>query len=53
MDYPPFYRTQRGETFYCKTLPELIRQLERLNDLLEQLVATQERDEQKNEDGDA
>ena len=38
MDYPPFYRTRRGETFFCKTVPDLIRPLERLNDLLEQLV---------------
>ena len=28
-----------GEKFICKTVPDLIRQLERLNDLLERLVA--------------
>ena len=38
MDYAPFYKTRMGEKFICKTVPDLIRQLERLNDLLERLV---------------
>jgi hypothetical protein len=38
MDYAPFYKTRMGEKFFCKTVPDLIRQLERLNDVLERLV---------------
>jgi len=33
-----FYRTRAGRTFFEHTLPELIRQLERLNENLEKLV---------------
>ena len=33
-----FYRTRMGQTFYERTLPELVKQLTRLNDLLERLV---------------
>ena len=33
-----FYRTRMGQTFYERTLPELVRQVTRLNDLLERLV---------------
>ena len=50
MEWPPFYRTRRGEQFFNKAVPDLIRQLERLNDLLERLVATQE-PRQGNESG--
>jgi hypothetical protein len=53
MDYPPFYRTRRGEQFFCKTVPDLIRLLERLNELRERLVATQKGNEPKNDDTDA
>ena len=38
MDHAPFYKTRMGEKFYCKTVPDLVRQLERLNDLLERLL---------------
>jgi hypothetical protein len=34
MDYPPFYRTRRGERFFCKTLPDLIKAIERIADRL-------------------
>ena len=44
MDYAPFYKTRMGERFYCKTVPDLIRQLERLNDALER-IAQQDRDD--------
>ena len=33
-----FYRTRMGHTYYEHTLPELVRQIKRLNDLLERLV---------------
>ncbi len=38
VDYVPFHKTRMGETFICKTVPDLIRAIERLNDLLERLV---------------
>ena len=31
----PFYRTRIGQQFYDRTMPELVRQITRLNDLLE------------------
>ena len=34
----PFHNTRMGHTFYEHTLPELVRQITRLNDLLERLV---------------
>ena len=36
--WPPFYRTDMGRQYYDKTVPDLVRQLERLNQLLERLV---------------
>ena len=38
MSEPKFFQTRMGKTFYEHTMPELVRQLERLNDLLERLV---------------
>ena len=38
MDYVPLHKTRMGEKFICKTVPDLIRQLERLNEILERLV---------------
>ncbi len=43
MNETPFFRTRMGQRFYEHTMPELVRQLERLNELLERLVAAQER----------
>ena len=34
----PFYQTRMGHRFYEHTVPQLVRQLSRLNDLLELLV---------------
>jgi hypothetical protein len=34
----PFHATRTGQVFYERTLPELVRQIERLNGLLERLV---------------
>ncbi len=39
-----FYKTRMGHTFYEHTMPELVRQLERLNDLLERLTKRSEKD---------
>jgi hypothetical protein len=33
----PFYRTQMGHRFYERTMPELVRQLTRLNTILERV----------------
>ena len=45
MDYAPFYKTRMGEKFFCKTVPDLIRQLERLNDALERIAQHQDQDD--------
>ena len=52
MNETPFFKTRMGHRFYEHTAPELVRQLERLNDLLERLVAAQERQQEK-DDADA
>ena len=39
----PFYQTRMGHRFYEHTAPQLVRQLTRLNDLLELLVREPER----------
>ncbi len=49
----PFFKTRMGHTFYEHTAPQLVRQLERLNDLLERLVVIQERERQEKRDADA
>ncbi len=36
-----FYLTRMGRTYYEHTVPELVRQLERLNENLERLIDTQ------------
>jgi hypothetical protein len=38
MEQVPFYQTRMGQQFYERTLPELVRQIERLNGLLERLL---------------
>ena len=39
MDETPFHKTRMGQQFYERTVPELVTQLERLNELLERLLA--------------
>ena len=39
----PFHLTRQGARFLEQTVPELVRQLTRLNEVLERLVAQQER----------
>ena len=51
MNETPFFQTRMGARFYEHTMPELVRQITRLNDLLERLVVVQERRE--NSDADA
>ena len=38
MSETPFYKTRMGQRFYERTMPELVKQLARLNDLLERLI---------------
>ena len=45
-----FFRTQMGHRFYESTMPSLVRELARLNENLEKLLAVVERDP-KGEDG--
>jgi hypothetical protein len=42
-----FFRTRMGHTFYESTMPSLVRELARLNDNLERLVAIAEKRETK------
>ena len=42
MDYVPLHKTRMGEKFFCKTVPDLIKAIERLNDALERLVEQQQ-----------
>ena len=44
MSETPLYKTRMGQRFYESTMPELVKQLERLNDLLEQLIRQHEQD---------
>ena len=34
----PFFKTRMGHRFYEHTMPELVKQLERLNELLQRLI---------------
>ncbi len=43
MSETPFFKTRMGQQFYDRTMPALVKQLERLNELLERLVDRQER----------
>ena len=38
MNETPFFMTRMGHTYYEHTMPELVRQITRLNELLERLV---------------
>ena len=44
MNETPFYKTRMGQRFYERTVPELVKQLERLNEILERLVNRQEQE---------
>ena len=47
MNETPFYKTRMGQRFYERTMPELVKQLERLNRILERLVEQQRKTETK------
>ncbi len=48
-----FFQTRMGQRFYEHTVPELVRQLARLNELLERLVAAQEQRPRDKDDANA
>ena len=43
MPETPFYKTRMGQQFYERTVPELVKQLERLNELLARLLEQHDR----------
>lgn len=52
MSHVPFYQTRAGRQFYEVTVPELVRQLTRLNDLLALRVELTEQPGQKDDQDD-
>ena len=50
MSEPQFFQTRMGRTYYEHTLPEIVRQLARMNDLLQRLTEELERKEGRNAD---
>ena len=44
MSDTPFHHTRMGHTFYEGTMPSLVRELRRLNDNIERMLAITERD---------
>ncbi len=53
MNETPFFMTRMGHTYYEHTMPELVRQITRLNELLERLIAVQEPSRREDDDADA
>ena len=45
MSETPFFKTRMGQQFYERTMPALVKQIERLNELLEQLIRQREQDQ--------
>ena len=43
MSETPFFKTRMGQRFYEHTMPEWVKELERLNDLLERPAAERDR----------
>ena len=53
MSEPRFFQTRMGRQFYEGTVPELVKQLARLNELLERLLVAQEWKQGTKDDADA
>ena len=45
MNETPFFKTRMGQRFFEHTVPDLVQQIERLNELLERLVERQVHEE--------
>lgn len=52
MSGPQFFETRVGRQFYEVTMPELVRQIARLNDLLALAVELQEKDRKTKDERD-
>ncbi len=50
MSETPFFKTRMGHQFYDRTMPALVKQLERLNELLERLVKRKLETDRENTD---
>ena len=50
MSGPQFFQTRMGREFYDRTMLELVRQLQRLNELLERLMTELHRESREQED---
>ena len=48
-----FFQTRMGRTYFEHTVPELVRQLERLNDNLERITTTQGEPDDHDDDEEA
>ena len=48
-----FFQTRIGRQFYDHTMPELVRQITKLNELLERMVAAQDRQQREKDDANA
>jgi len=44
-----FYKTRMGQHFYERTVPELVKQLERLNEMLARLVDQRDRPDEEDQ----
>ena len=44
----PFYKTRMGQQFYDRTVPDLVQQLQRLNETLERLATLLDRQDDEN-----
>ena len=53
MDHVPFYKTRGGEQFLFKTVPDLIRAIERLAAAVERAIAEREHEGQERDDANA
>ncbi len=53
MSEPKFFQTRMGHRFYEHSVPELVWQLERVNELLERLIAVQEPRRREDDDANA
>lgn len=49
MSGPEFFQTRMGVRFFEHTIPELVKQLTRLNDVLESLAQDKKQEEQDEE----
>ena len=49
MSEPQFFQTRMGRTFYEHTVPELVKQLSRLSELLERIADRLDREERRDD----